>query len=295
LRQYDKALADCSRAVELDPKLSDAWSGRGIAYIELGQPEKAIADLSRAIELDPTFAEFWSNRGYACNRLGQYDRAVADCSRAIELDPKFAKAWLNRGAAYGHLGESDKAVADYSRAIELNSKNAVVWSHRGDTYRTLKQYDKAVADYSRAIELNPQNGLIYNELAWLLADCTEAKVRNPARAVEAAKKAVELAPNVGDYWNTLGVAHYRAGEAKEAIAALKKSTELRRGGDAFDWFFLAMAHRKLGNADEARKWYDQAVEWQEKNKETLAKDKPHAEELRRFRAEAEEVLELKKQ
>jgi Flp pilus assembly protein TadD len=128
----------------------------------------------------------------------------------------------------------------------------------------------------------------------LLATCPEAEVRNPARAVEVARKAVELAPKVGNYWNTLGVAHYRAGEAKEAVAALKKSTELRQGGDAFDWLFLAMAHRKLGNADEARTWYDQAVAWQEKNKEALAKDKPHADEVRRFRAEAEEVLELKK-
>jgi hypothetical protein len=55
------------------------------------------------------------------------------------------------------------------------------------------------------------------------------------------------------------------------------------GGDAFDWFFLAMAHAKLGQKDQARRWYDRGRRWAEKNL-------PHDEELRRFRAEAEELL-----
>jgi hypothetical protein len=56
-----------------------------------------------------------------------------------------------------------------------------------------------------------------------------------------------------------------------------------------------MAHWKLGNPDEARKRYRQAVQWLEKNREALEKDKGGlAEQLRGFQTEAEEVLELKK-
>lgn len=54
-----------------------------------------------------------------------------------------------------------------------------------------------------------------------------------------------------------------------------------------DWFVLTMAHWQLGNKEESRRWYDKAVPWMEKNQ---AED----EELRRFRAEAEELLEIKK-
>ena len=93
----------------------------------------------------------------------------------------------------------------------------------------------------------------------------------------------ELAPEDGTIWNTLGVAHYRAGNWQAAINALEKSMELRKGGDATDWFFLAMAHWQLGHKDEARTWYDKAVEWMEKNE-------PKNEELLRFRAEAAELL-----
>jgi hypothetical protein len=68
--------------------------------------------------------------------------------------------------------------------------------------------------------------------------------------------------------------------------------ELSKGGSPFDWFFLAMAHRKLGNRDEARKRYDQAMAWLAKNA-PASTDPLHADELRSFRREAEEVLELK--
>jgi serine/threonine protein kinase/WD40 repeat protein len=124
---------------------------------------------------------------------------------------------------------------------------------------------------------------LLNNQAWVLATHAEPKSRNPGRAVKLAQHAVELAPKEGMIWNTLGVAHYRCGDWKAAIAALTKSMELRNGGDSFDWFFLAMGHWKLDQKKEARKWYDQAIAWMDKNQ-------PQNEELRRFRAEAAELL-----
>jgi hypothetical protein len=58
---------------------------------------------------------------------------------------------------------------------------------------------------------------------------------------------------------------------------------LRKGGDSFAWFFLAMAHWQRGDKKQARQWYDTAVRWMEKNK-------PQDDELRRFRAEAAALL-----
>src|SRR5262249_51823768 len=87
----------------------------------------------------------------------------------------------------------------------------------------------------------------------------------------------------GNYWNTLGAAHYRAGDGKEAVAAVEKSMELRKGGDSNDWFFLAMAHCQLGEKDKARKGYDRAVERVDKNQ-------PMNDEVRRFEVEAAELL-----
>src|SRR5262249_53302824 len=104
--------------------------------------------------------------------------------------------------------------------------------------------------------------------------------------VERAKQAVALAPESRFSWTTLGVAQYRAGAWKESIAALNKAMELPKGEKGFDRVVVAMAHWQLGHKDQAREWYDRAVEWIEKNA-------PQDELLRRFRAEAAELLGLK--
>jgi tetratricopeptide (TPR) repeat protein len=130
-----------------------------------------------------------------------------------------------------------------------------------------------------------------NDVAWYLATSSDPEFRDPKRAVALATKAVALGPEtmrprVRPAWNTLGAAHYRAGDWKAAVTALEKSMELGRGGDAYDWFFLAMAHWRLGDREQARTWYDKAVTWMDKHM-------PQNEELIRFRAEAAALLGIK--
>jgi tetratricopeptide (TPR) repeat protein len=168
------------------------------------------------------------------------------------------------------------------------------WYHRSISHSNLGQYDKALADGSRAIVLDPKHADATNNLAWLLATCPDAKLRDPKRAAELAKKAVQLAPKDGDSWGTLGTAHYRAGEWKEAVTALDQSLALKPRWEAHVWLVLAMSHHRLGHDGESRKAYERAIQWLDCNKELLAKNKAQAEELRRFRSEAEEVLPLKK-
>ena len=109
---------------------------------------------------------------------------------------------------------------------------------------------------------------------------------DPGRALDSAQKAVDLAPNEGNNWNTLGAAHYRAAEWTAAIDCLNKSGELRTGGDSFDWFFLAMAHWQLDHKEEARKWFQNADGWMDTNQ-------PNNEELLRIREEAAKLLAAK--
>jgi len=175
--------------------------------------------------------------------------------------------------------------------VDVGELGALIRAHdhsqQGLGYVKSSQWDMAIEAYAMAIELDPKNAVGHNNLAWLLATCPDAKFRDSAQAIELTKKAMELAPNEGFYSNTLGVAQYRAGDWQAAVAALEKSNELLGGKElSFNAFFLAMAHWQLGNKDEARNWYDLAVEWTEKNK-------PQDEELKRFRAEAAELLDVK--
>ncbi len=108
-----------------------------------------------------------------------------------------------------------------------------------------------------------------------MANHSDPNLRDP-------KRAVELAPQSTWAWQCLGWVQYRAGKWKASIAALELSDKLQEGGtgDAFQWLFLAMAQRQLGDRGAANRWYDKAAQ----TEQVLP------EELRCFQAEAEQLL-----
>jgi tetratricopeptide (TPR) repeat protein len=130
-----------------------------------------------------------------------------------------------------------------------------------------------------------------NNEAWKLLIGPENQ-RNPARALELARVSVELEPDNAIYLNTLGAAQYRNGLLKEAVATLEKSLAVGNGEtDAFDLFFLAMCHAKLGDKVKAHDYFDRAVTWI-RAQQKLPSD--WAAELKEIRAEAEaELAKLK--
>jgi WD40 repeat protein/tetratricopeptide (TPR) repeat protein len=294
-----EAVADYAKAIGLNPKDELAWYYRGVVFWELGRHQEAIADYSKVIELYPKAWGAWQSRGFAYAQVRQWEKGLADFNKVLELAPaqECGSAYEGLGVCQVHLGQPEKAVASFTKGLEVSKEKhlrAFFYKNRGVAHAFAKQFAKAQADYEKAIELAPENGEFINGLAWLLATYPEAKFRNPKRAMELTKKALERTPKAGEMWNTLGVAHYRAGDWKAAIAALQKSMPLRKGGDTFDHLFLSMAHWQLGNKTEARKWYDQAIAWAKKNRESLGSDRIHAEEYRRFLAEAEELLGVRK-
>ena len=252
-----------------------------------GRTDAAFRAYAQAIELSPQDSTFWFERAYAYGTLGESVKAIADYQKVVELDPKNAAAWNNLGVANERLGKEDDALTYFTKAAALPSAGVLCWRNRARLYAKRLQWEQAVADYQKIVDLSPSDAQGHNDLSWLLANCPMEELRNPQRAVALSAKAVGLAPKDGTIWNTLGVAHYRAGNWQDGLAALEKSIDLRKGGDAFDWFFLAMAHWQLGNRDQARKWYDQAVQWMDQH----AKEN---EELVRFRSEAETLLEIEK-
>jgi serine/threonine protein kinase/tetratricopeptide (TPR) repeat protein len=104
-----------------------------------------------------------------------------------------------------------------------------------------------------------------NSLAWFLTNCADPIFRDPARAVELARKSVARAPQQADNWNTLGGAYYRAGDPNRAVEALQKAIDLHGEGDDMDWLLMAAARWQLGQADSARDARSRANKWLEKH------------------------------
>jgi serine/threonine protein kinase/tetratricopeptide (TPR) repeat protein len=280
---HDEAISFLRAALAVRPQNIAAHNNLGVALAEKGKLDEAIASYRKAIEIEPRFVPVHTSLGVVLRAQGKLDEAIRCYRRAIELDPKYALAYSDLGIALGMQDDLPGAIASFRQALKLNPNDATDHSNLGLALAKLGNLNEAIASYRSAIELNPKETGALSNLAWLLATCAEPKLRHPAQAVALAKKAVELSPDQGSFWNTLGVAHYRARDWKAALAALEKSVTLRNGGTSFDWLFLAMTHWQLGEKDKAHEWYDKAIEWMDKNQ-------PKDEELRRFRAEAAELM-----
>jgi tetratricopeptide (TPR) repeat protein len=135
-------------------------------------------------------------------------------------------------------------------------------------------------------------------LGMLLATSADRRVRNPREALQLVKGTIISRPLDGENWNALGIIQYRLGAWGAAIEALERSVELRGGGDASDWFFLAMAHCRRGENEASRDCYKKAIAWLTANSagtdvaSWMAKNKPDDWHLRRYRAEAAALLGL---
>jgi eukaryotic-like serine/threonine-protein kinase len=165
---------------------------------------------------------------------------------------------------------------------EVNVKaTAKAHTNLGVTLAEKGWLDEAVACFREALRLKPDFPRAHHNLVWLLVTWPRPRLRDRARAVALARKAVELAPKEGNFWNTVGVAHYRAGDWKAAVAALERSVRLRAGGDSAD-FFLAMARWRLGDKEQARVWYGKTVAWMDQHSWKDPEQTP-------FRAEATQL------
>ena len=123
---HDVAIAACTRAINSGAgRPSVNYHNRGVAYREKGDTDRAIADYTEAIRLDPKHAEAHVNRGqaYSLKREGT-DRAIADFTEAIRLDPKLAHAYFSRGLAYEKLADFARARSDYDTTLALSQERS---------------------------------------------------------------------------------------------------------------------------------------------------------------------------
>ena len=105
---------------------------RGLAYYGAGEYEAAIEDFKRAVELEPGHARAYNSRGAAYASLGNPEQAVEDFKRAIELNPGHARAYYNLGKVYFGLGDRERGLINYKKAAALGVKEAVDYLRRAD-------------------------------------------------------------------------------------------------------------------------------------------------------------------
>jgi len=118
---FDTALADFSKAIELNPNLAMAYLYRGVTYIDMNDHDKAISDYTQAIRLNPNLLKAYIYRSSAYTNKGDYVRDMEDANRALRIDPSSWHAYRNRAVVFWWHGDAKNTIADFEQAINLAS------------------------------------------------------------------------------------------------------------------------------------------------------------------------------
>jgi tetratricopeptide (TPR) repeat protein len=180
------AEADANKAVELIHQNALGYSARGLVLAHWMQLDDALVDFNKAIDLDNDVAFAYIGRADVYNKRLQIDLALNDANKGIQLKPKYAYAYNVRGTTYFYNYQSDLAIQDFSKAIQLNPQDNDSLYTRGINYRNQQKYDLAISDFSGVIEDDP-GATIYI----CRAECYVA-IGNYDSAIEDATKAIEL-------------------------------------------------------------------------------------------------------
>jgi tetratricopeptide (TPR) repeat protein len=160
-RRPDLALPDYQQTVRVNPGFADGFNNIGLAYFQLKDFNRALASCTQAIDLDGSSFTAYVNRAVIYMNLQMHDSALTDLNTAISLNSEALLGYVNRGLIYEKTGQYAKSMQDYSRAIELAPENPSYYNHRGAAKATLGDLEGADADFLQALALDPNLGHSY--------------------------------------------------------------------------------------------------------------------------------------
>jgi tetratricopeptide (TPR) repeat protein len=209
----DQAIADFTVVIKREPSyLAWTYFKRGIAYQRKRDYDAAIKDFSTAIDINPKMTDAYNNRGWSFNQERRYDESISDFTKAIALKPDLDSAYNSRGVAYNATKRYDEAIADFSKFIDLKPDAYYVYDNRGFAYSEREIYDKAIADFSKAIELNDGYARAHNGRAW-----TYHQMGEDLNGLPDAEKAVALEPKNLNFIETRAEIYERLGRRDDAV------------------------------------------------------------------------------
>jgi tetratricopeptide (TPR) repeat protein len=258
LHNYEAALNDFNKAVEINPSYVVAIANRGVTYGSLGKNEKAIADLERALTVNPnspnpdfilriadlryvlndftgSIAEYnrllamdkmypriYSKRAGSKAMLGQAEDALEDAEKALQIDPKDEEAYNGRGLANRLLGRLNEAVNDFSLAIHIKEDYSRPYNNRGTVYLAQGQLERAIEDFSKAIELDSHYADPYSNRG-----SAKHQLGRDEAALTDLDTALRLNPNSADAYQNRGVVKNVLKLFPEALADFNQALKLK--------------------------------------------------------------------
>ncbi len=213
-----------------------AHNNLGFLFLRRGELDSAISQFQAALDIRSRNTEIHyslgaaliqSNLGNALARKQLLDEAIDHLQEAVRLRPDYADAYFNLGSVLFQQGRIDQAIAQWQKALAIRPRDAEAHRNVASALRKQGNVKEAIAEYEQALNIMPEDSVALNNMALILATSSDASMRDGARAVTLAVKAVQASggrdPN---FVRTLAAARAEAGQFAEAVATAEAAKAL---------------------------------------------------------------------
>ena len=255
--RVDEAIAQYQTALEIKPDYADAHNDLGMALLQKGNVDEAMVHFQKALQISPDDAKAHNNLGNVLLRKGQVDEAITHFQKALAIKPDSLEGHVNLGSALLQQGSVNEAIAQYQQALQINPDSTAVRHNLDAALRQKSRVDNALAQYQQVLQIKPDSVEALNNLAWLLATCPDAHVRDGVQAVKYGERACELTHyGVTVLVGTLAAAYAEAGRFDDAMATAQKACALASAAGEQD---LLEKNQKLLELYRAHQPYHEAA------------------------------------
>ena len=218
-KQFDNALAEYQKSVELMKENHLAWYGMGGAQAARGQWDKASDAFANAVQLEPDQAMYQMWYGIAL-----YEKAVATAreEQAHKENKKPEEIQVDLSVV-----NFQTPLQHLQKAVELNKDMWRAHYYLGRVYRGSDKPKEAADEFSKALAANPRESAPYVALGELYR-----KWDYSAEAIKVASQGAQNVPGsneVTDIWYVLGMGYDDQRKDKEAVDAFTKAIETSKG------------------------------------------------------------------
>jgi len=220
-----------------------------------------IRTLMNIASYDRALGKFALAESLAQQALQSYRRVLgADNPETILSAQKLAYTYFDEHK-YAQAEALDSQTLDIERRVYKPENPAVLYtmSNLASIFEEQGKYAQAVALYRNYLAGDPNSPVRMNALAWYLVSALDPREWRPSEALELSRRVLKAAPDTDGVLNTLGLAEYRAGHWDQAIDALNRAVQKDGNSDPTNFFFLAMAHWRRGDKDQARSFFERGA------------------------------------
>ncbi len=158
---FTKAENQFNKAIQTFPNNPVVYNDRGMFRQQRKQFDEALADFTRVVELKKDAYYAYTNRGFTLMEQGDPQAAESDFDRSLNLFPNQAMVYSFRGTARLHQGKLAEAAADYRKVAELDPNNPIAKADLGFVLFFQEQYAAAAEQFEAATKANKELKHLY--------------------------------------------------------------------------------------------------------------------------------------